>query len=235
MLAALVGFGAVVAAFAAWVLWSHGAFTTPGSAIGDHAPAVTSPICAGRECGVTVVLFGASLLSSGEWRDALEKRLTACHGGPVDLRIVAKAGASSDWARAQIERLFPADAVIVDFAVNDASLWRGMPLMRSRANHIEIIDAAKANGAAVLLATMSPAFGLKAAARPGRGAYDDLYRDLAASEGVGLIDDAPRWRAKGDAWLRASIPDSLHPTNAAMAEITLPSFERALSALICPR
>ncbi|MEX2520527.1 MAG: hypothetical protein WD969_14490 [Paracoccaceae bacterium] len=42
------------------------------------------------------------------------------------------------------------------------------------------------------LATLSPAFGLKAAARPGRAAYDDLYRELAASESVGLIDDAPR-------------------------------------------
>lgn len=225
-----------------WLLWllfaygaygAYGAFGASERPKGDRAAAVASARCGGPDCAATVTLLGASILAHGAWRDALEQRLKACRDGPVTLRVIAKPGASSDWGRTQMDGVFDTDAIIVHFAVNDASLWRGVSLKRSRENHLAFIKAANASGAAIFFATMSPTFGLKAAVRPGLAIYHDLYRELADETGAGLIDDAPRWAARSDDWLRAAIPDDLHPTNAAMAEITGPSFARALAPLIC--
>ncbi|QIE57049.1 hypothetical protein G5B40_17350 [Pikeienuella piscinae] len=233
---ALLALFVVLGAVGFWIvrlLLAYGAFGAPEHPQGDRPAAVAAARCASPDCPATVTLLGTSLLAHGAWRDALEQRLDACRGGPVTLRVIVKPGASSDWGRTQMDGLFDSDAIIVDFAVNDASLWRGVTLERSRENHLALIDAAEANGVAIFLATMNPAFALKAAVRPGRPVYHDLYRELADETGAGLIDDAPRWAARDDAWLRAAIPDDLHPTNAAMTEITLPSFARTLTPLIC--
>ncbi|MFV0473484.1 MAG: hypothetical protein ACK5MQ_04680, partial [Pikeienuella sp.] len=100
-------------------------------------------------------------------------------------------------------------------------------------NHLARLGAPRDQGAAVFLATKSPAFALNAAARPGLPAYYDLSRALAADTGAGLIDDAPRWLARGEDWLRAALPDGLHPTGDAMAAVTGASFAAALAPLVC--
>lgn len=225
---------AALAAIAAAALWALFAFAVIGADAGrpeGDRPSPAAPEAA--EGAKKVTLFGTSLLSSGAWRGEIGTRLTACRGAPVDIHILAKPGASSDWGVEQLDRLTGGDIVIVEFAINDASIWRGMPFSTSRANHVRIVQAAKDAGATVFLATMSPAFGTKALARPGLAAYYAMYRELAETEDVGLIDDAPRWRAKGDDWLRAAIPDDLHPTNEAMAEISGRSFEAALAPFLC--
>lgn len=227
---------AATALIAAAVLWALFAFAVIGADTdrpeGDR-PSPAAPEAA--EGAKKVALFGTSLLSAGSWRGDITTRLTACRGAPVDLQILAKPGASSDWGVEQLDRLAGVDLVIVEFAINDASLWRGAPFSQSRANHLKIIQAAKEAGATVFLATMNPAFGTKALARPGLGAYYAMYRELAGTEDIGLIDDAPRWRAMGEDWLRAAIPDDLHPTDKAMAEIAGRSFEAALAPFLCPR
>ena len=56
---------------------------------------------------------------------------------------------------------------------------------------------ARAHGAQVFLATMSPAWGRDAFERPGQARYHALYRDLARTRDVGLIDTTPQWYALG--------------------------------------
>ncbi|MDY6858611.1 MAG: GDSL-type esterase/lipase family protein [Pseudomonadota bacterium] len=216
-----------------------GAFSLEDAAPGDRdwAHAVAAPAlsgrCAAEPCPVEVTLFGASIFRRGDWTDALAAELTACHGAPVTIRKLALSGASSAWGRGQMEGLFDTDLVVVSFSGNDASLWRGLPLKQSRANHIAFIEAARARGIPIYLATMSPARSAKALARPGQTAYKALYRTLARDHGAGLIDDAPRWAALPDAALKAAIPDGLHPTQDALRAIAVPGFSRVLGNILC--
>ncbi|MFV0475868.1 MAG: hypothetical protein ACK5MQ_16950, partial [Pikeienuella sp.] len=105
----------------AW-LSAHGLFQPARATPGDR-PAEARAVAVDRP--FTIALFGASLMARGDWKAGLERRLAACRPGRLALRVVARPGASSDWGLKMLEALDGADAVVVDFAVNDASLWRG--------------------------------------------------------------------------------------------------------------
>ncbi|GAB4387672.1 SGNH/GDSL hydrolase family protein [Albidovulum sp.] len=188
-----------------------------------------------------LLLLGTSLTRRGDWPDRLRERLGECAAGPVRVERLARAGAASDWGLAALrERLSRSgaqapDLVIVEFSGNDAALAHGFPLFMSRRNHLAIIRAARDAGAAVILATMSPAWGWNALERPGQDRYHAIYRDLAASEGVGLVDTIADWRALPAERLRAAVPDDLHPTDEAMAAITVPALAEAVGAILCRR
>lgn len=186
-----------------------------------------------------IIILGTSLTSRGDWPVLLRDRLNSCAAGPVQVERLARAGAASGWGLAALrERLSdtaagPPDLLIVEFSGNDASLAHGYPLFVSKRNHREIIRLAREAGAAVMLATMSPAWGQNALERPGQDRYHALYRDLAAAEGVGLIDTIPDWRALSVEDRRADVPDGVHPTDAAMAAIAVPAFVEAIGAIVC--
>ena len=207
-----------------------------GEPVADRAPAGLPPLPAGRP--VRILILGTSLTAGGSWTTALERQLAACHGGPVAVERLARPGASSAWGEGTLrDRLVagPApDLLVIEFSINDSSLWRGMTLGASRARHEAMLTMARAQGLPVWLATMSPAFGRKAWERPGQVAYRALYADLAAEQGAGLVAMVPAWTAP-DAEGRARLmPDNLHPTDAAMRALAVPALQRALAAALCP-
>lgn len=244
----LLAAACLLAALGLWQLARYGVFARLEAPPGDRLPAMAIPPPPPDETA-HVALLGASLFHRGSWAQTLADRLSACRPASVMVHKVTLPGASSAWGRGQVERVLAVagaarvpDAVVISLSVNDASLWRGVPLAESRANHAALIAAFRARGVAVYLATMSPAYSAlwpapitKGLVRPGQASYKALYRVLARQTGAGLIDDAPRWRALERAELRAAMPDGLHPTNAAMVRVAVPAFADVLSARFCPQ
>ena len=150
---------------------------------------------------------------------------------------LAKPGANSAWGAAALRDRLAAgpapDALVVEFSINDSSLWRGMTLAASRARHEEILQMAGATDVPVWLATMSPAFGRKAWERPGQVAYRALYADLAAEQGAGLVAMVPAWLALSVPDRQHLMPDGLHPTEAAMEGVAMPRLVTALEKELC--
>lgn len=187
---------------------------------------------------IGILLLGTSLTHRGDWPMALQAQLSACRAGRVVIERLAMPGANSVWgAQALRERLANAplpDALVVEFSINDASLWHGVTLAQSGDQHRAILQTAQGASIPVWLATMSPAFGREAWERPGQVAYRALYQDLAKEKGVGLVSLAYAWQTLPADDRDAALPDGLHPTDAAMVKITVPAFAKALSAVFCP-
>ncbi|HHY50193.1 MAG TPA: SGNH/GDSL hydrolase family protein [Alphaproteobacteria bacterium] len=181
---------------------------------------------------IRVVAFGTSLTAHGHWPGEVARRLEAC--ASIDIVIVAQAGANSDWGVAVLPRVVASNPaiVLIEFAVNDASLLHGLSIARSRANTLAILGAIAAAGAQPVLMTMNPAHGWRFLSRPWLGSYYGLYRDIAAERGVPLIDLTPVWEARAD--LASAIPDGIHPTPEAARETIAPAVAEALRPLLCP-
>ena len=202
----------------------------------SFAPAGWQAIAADRP--VRVLLLGTSLTASGTWDAALQAQLSACRPGGVVVERLARPGANSAWGRDALDlrlQTGPApDLLVIEFTINDASLWHGMTLGKSHARHSDMLAMAQQAGiAATWLSTMSPAFGREAWERPGQTAYRAAYADLAHDQGAGLIALTPVWQALTPAARAAAMPDGLHPTDAAMQAITTPALAANLAAVLC--
>jgi acyl-CoA thioesterase I len=184
---------------------------------------------------VRIVALGTSLTARGPWPDRLAERLAACLGHPVEIRRVARPGATVAWGQepAQVAAVAEAapDIVLVEFAINDADLRDGLPRAeadaRSRALLAALADALPE--AAIVEMTMSPARGLRGLMRPGLAArYADVVARAEAREGA-LVDLHARWlRLPRDA--RGLDADGLHPDPELAAGVIVP----ALAAHIAP-
>lgn len=181
-----------------------------------------------------LTLFGASNFSGGALRDGLAEALAGCG---VQVRVVARGGASSDWGIAHLEEALQAGGVVImDFVGNDSSMVHGMPLRRSLENHRLIFERARRAGVVMLLPTgrENRLRGLPRAARPGFMAYREKVGTLGLAMGAGLFDAGRRWQ-EIDATLRDRLmPDGLHATPEATRAISLPAYEAAVRPLLCP-
>lgn len=236
MIRSLILAGAVVLGSAALGVfaWRHGAIGPVPAPGGQRVvmPAGEVPHRPARH----IVILGASLTSGQAWPGDLQRALRAC-APDVVVQPLARAGKGSGWGRAALARylqLARPDTVIVQFAGNDASLAHGLSLGASKANLRAMVEMARAAGARVFLATMSPAFGRNAAERPGLARYLGLYRQIAAETGAGLIDTVGGWQSLSAAQRTALMPDGLHPTPEGHDRITLPAYLKALQPPVCP-
>ena len=208
----------------------------------EHAVVAAAPLPADRPARILVI--GTSLTATGDWPDRLAARLAACRSGDVEAVRLAQSGANSAWGAAAIEPALAAladegrlpDAAIVEFAINDSSYFRGVPLAAARANQDAILDALAAldSPPAVVVATMNPPWGRPAWERPGFRGYVAAAVKDAAARGVGVVDTLPAWRALPEDRRQALAPDGLHPTPEAMAEILTPTLAAALRPHFCP-
>lgn len=180
-----------------------------------------------------IAILGTSLTAKGSWVAELERALSACNPA-VAVTPLAKPGANSSWGLAALQSEGAGyDIIIVEFSINDASLFHGMPVFMSRERHRAILALIRETGAVPVLATMSSAWGREAWERPGQASYRDMYRDLAQEEGVALIDTWPGWSGLGDDLRRGLVPDNLHPTPEAMRQVAIPAFLLALKPAVC--
>lgn len=183
---------ALLAVLALWQLARYGAFAPTAAQTRPVSPA---PI---------ITLFGASNFSRPPLADEI-RALTGC-----EVRVIAKAGANSDWALTRPDAFDAGGLVIIAFTGNDAALHRGVPLSRSVANHRELLARAQRGDASVAHVIGGPRFhGPRGWVRPGARAYAAA---VAALPG-GVIDEG-RHLPEGNA-----MPDGLHASPEAARHI----------------
>lgn len=172
-----------------------------------------------------VTVLGTSLTARYDWPARLGPALGGCLASPMQITVIAQAGAGSDWGLAQLAAVAAThpDIVLIEFAINDADLRDGQSLRDSAATHRRLIVALRQAlpDARIALMTMSPAQGLRGWLRPRLAQYYALYRDLAAELDLGLVDLYPRWLALPPA-ARGLGADGLHPEAGVAAGVILP-------------
>lgn len=174
-----------------------------------------------------VAILGTSLTARYSWPEGLRAGLVACLGRAVDLTTNARPGAGSDWGKKAAHEVAAAqpDLTLIEFSINDADLTDGAWLDDARRRHqamVEILRAANPD-MRIALVTMSPAHGPRGWVRLFLGAYEDMYRRLAVEMDLDLIDLAPIWAAALQDRGVEIMPDGLHPTEAAVTEVALPT------------
>jgi acyl-CoA thioesterase-1 len=172
----------------------------------------------------TIVTYGTSLTSNGEWQEPLKAALEGCGAGDVDVINLAKGGSDSRWGAANVDQVVAAhpDLVLIEFSYNDAYIEFKISIPESRTLTNKMVDTIEggAPSARVFLMTMNWPTRAMEATRPQLNFYYDLYRQLAADRHLGLIDAAPQWRSAPPGSLR----DDIHPTKAAHEAITVPAI-----------
>jgi acyl-CoA thioesterase-1 len=211
---------------------SHGVVVAPTGTDGALVP--RDPVGPLR-----ILLVGTSLTARGSWPRLLEAQLVSCAPRGVEVRTLARAGMGIRWGLPELRRRFAAsepplpDIVVVEFAANDATLTRGLPLDVAKARTRDLIALVRSIGAVPFVSTMNPAWAEEWITRPGQARYHGIYRDVAAETGAGLIDTAPVWQTLPREDRRRLVPDNGHPTDEGAALITVPAFLDALRPLVC--
>jgi acyl-CoA thioesterase-1 len=181
-----------------------------------------------------VVAFGTSLTLGGHWQQPLADRLAASTGCAVQVFTVARAGAPSTWGLSQLDRVaaLRPDAVIVEFAINDAHLRQGLTLGRSVSQMRVILTrlAAATQGGPVVLTITNPVHGIgQTLRRPRLEAYYNAHAALAWDQGAVLADLRPAWRVHIANAVHSALPDGLHPSKKAAQAVLPAPLARALA------
>ena len=119
---------------------------------------------------IAIAFMGTSLTAGSLWPDRAAEALAVCVARPVRALRFAQRGATSVWGIEQIEAVIAAapDIVVMEFAINDADVRRGLSLAASADNHHAILTRLKQGlpEARVVLMTTNPALGLRRLLRP---------------------------------------------------------------------
>lgn len=183
---------------------------------------------------VTIVFMGTSLTAGDPWPDRVAALLETCLKHPLRAFRIAQGGATSAWGLDQVDVVIAKapDLIVLEFAINDADLRRGLSTSESYETHRALIARLKQAlpEAQVILMTTNPATGLRRLLRPRLAAYYALYRDLAAEMDLGLIDLYPRWLALPQA--ARGLKDGVHPSAESVAVIIVPTVTTYLGGLL---
>ncbi len=189
---------------------------------------------------LTISTFGTSLTARGGWQAPLAHQLTLALNSKVAVINRGKSGASSEWgvtAAPAVAAEAP-DIVLIEFAVNDAALNRGLVLSASLGNMTRIVSSLRAGAPyrLIILQIMNPVWGYRRWLRPFLDHYTSAHLILAESLGLPVIDHRPLWAGFDGPALKKAIPDGGHPDAALMADavatsicdqlIALPEFSR---------
>jgi acyl-CoA thioesterase-1 len=182
----------------------------------------------------TILVFGDSL-SAGygiavkqSWPSLLAERLQA-EQLPYTIVNASISGETTAGGRSRLPAALKQHRpVIVILALGANDGLRGLPLAEVRANLTQMVQAAKASGARVLLAGMRlpPNYGPDYTRD-----FNALFAVVAKQEKVALLDFLLEAIAADDA---AFQPDRLHPTAAAQPKI-LDHVWQSLRPLLKPR
>ena len=178
---------------------------------------------------LVIVAFGTSLTSRGGWQEPLEAAARHCLAQSVRVVSVAKPGANSSWATDNVDKVVvhKPDVVVIEFAVNDASLLRGVSKAQARANISRIIAELRhyRSDIEIVLMATNPVGGWRGWVRPNLNGYYDQLADISAETNTIFVDLRPMWRQFGE----GAIADGLHPDPAASGVVVAP----ALADKIC--
>lgn len=183
-----------------------------------------------------VAVLGTSLTARYDWPKDTAAALEICLGQAVELTILARGGAASDWGAGQADalRATAPDIILIEFTINDADLRRRVSLAEAETYHRTLVEALRAGGKTprILLVTLNRARGLKAVLRPRIAAYEAQYDALARDLDLGRLSLGPAWEAALTAGEpKRMIPDGVHPSPEAVAHVVTPNVTAELRRL----
>ena len=179
-----------------------------------------------------IVTFGTSLTARGGWQEPLRAALSTCLSRPVEISIVAKGGATSQWAVGETDAVVnkAPDVVLVEFYANDAALNRFMTVSASRRNVATVLDDLRQRlpRSRILVMAMNPFSGMRGWMRPFGDSYVDAHREEAERRSMEFVDHRPAWKNLDGDDLSAAIPDGVHPLPEKAADVMVPTLVERL-------
>ena len=184
----------------------------------------------------TIVTYGTSLTAGGAWVGQLQSALDRRFPG---LAKVVNRGAGAMWSKWGVDNLEARviekkpDAVLIEFAINDAFLEYKTSTDEARKNLENMIDRIlKANPQCqIILMTMNPPIGVHLERRPKVDEYYEIYRQVAKDRNLLLIDHNANWKKvlqEDAASFHKLVPDGIHPDARGCETVILPQLLQSL-------
>ena len=190
----------------------------------------------------TLVVYGTSVSSlvwGKVWVQKLGEELNARYGNNLTLYNSGKSGQNSRWALAHLQDSVIArnpDAVIIEFATNDAVTRFDISLDECRENTLKLIDTIKEScpECEIILHTVCGyPLGKNAENRPQMEEYNAVYKKIASDRGFIYVDESAIvrniGRKQGEKVLRKFFGDGVHSTEKGAVEIIFPNVLKALT------
>ncbi|OGV44680.1 MAG: hypothetical protein A2017_05355 [Lentisphaerae bacterium GWF2_44_16] len=183
-----------------------------------------------------IITFGTSLTAGGAWVGLLREQLEKLFPGMTELINSGMGGKWSQWAVENISEkvlsLKP-DVLFIEFAMNDAFLEYRTGIKAARLNLEYIIERTAADfpECEFILMTMNPPLDIHLERRPDVDKYFQLYREVAETRGLTLIDHHLRWKQLLDTDKKhflELVPDGIHPSPDGSREITFDNINRLI-------
>ena len=204
------------------------------------SPSSPTPLLSDIRAGETrkVVTIGTSLTSSA-WPGLMQTWLKSEAPDPNNVTVVNLGiGASNSQSGginilADIKAQNP-DTVFMEFSINDA-FYASITQQISADNHNFIINDLRAHNPdiEIIIQTMNNPIDGHLTARPEIAAYYQVARDVAAAQGLLLIDHYPNWlnlyNSDPTTW-DTYVPDGIHPNSTGHQNVMIPEMQAALEA-----
>ena len=155
----------------------------------------------------TLCVYGTSVCSNPGgrlWVGKVAQTLNSSYGDRLTCFNCGRSGRNSSWALENLADSIIArkpDAVIIEFATNDAVTRFNITPEMSRSNLEQLISGIKAELPAceviVMICTGFP-IGKALESRPDMWAYNDVHATVAREQGLLLIDVAHHYKALGE-------------------------------------
>jgi lysophospholipase L1-like esterase len=177
--------------------------------------------------------------------------LSSTYPGQVTLSDRAVAGAASSTVPplprggflqlADVLQYDNPDAVFIEFAINDAETGLNISVNKSKSNLQAMINSINSFATThhkqvdIVVCTMNNTPYYEQIDRPNLAAYYQGYRNVAATNGLLLIDNYPNWvklyHDTPTLW-NYYVPDHIHPTSEGATAIILPEVEKTLMSQV---
>lgn len=193
-------------------------------------------------CGKSLIIsaIGTSETAASPWFSPMGDWLKGLYPGKVTLDNEAISGTSSVSGisvQLPIALEHAPDAVFIEFAINDATPDANLTVEQSKANLQAMINRIN-NWAAVeeksvdiiIQTTNNDPY---TPYRPDLASYYQGYREVAAANGLLLIDHYPTWQslyATNKATWDTYVPDGIHPGTLGVQNVILPEIQTALNS-----
>lgn len=191
---------------------------------------------------LTISAIGTSETALSPWLGVLGDWLNGKYPGKVTLDNEAISGSESSSG---INTQLPAalthnpDAIFIEFAINDAAVGYAESVQTSKDHLQTMIDTINAYAASnkksvdiVIQTTNNDPY---SGYRPNLASYYQGYREVAAANGLLLVDHYPTWvnlyNSDPTTW-NNYVSDGIHPNSLGVYNIILPEIQLALNAQV---
>lgn len=190
----------------------------------------------------TVVVYGTSLTAGGAWVQQLQQALNQAYPEKAKVINSGKSAMWSKWGVDNLDKLViekKPDTVLIEFGINDAFLKYNTSVEQAQKNLENMIERIlKSNSQCeIVLMVMNPPIGGHLESRPNIKDYYQMYRDVAKTRKLLLIDHYPNWEKilNSDAALfNKYVPDGIHPNAEGCEMVITPEITKALSIAAKP-